>query len=311
LASSAPDRFALALALALVAGCSRDAERPVPAAASPAPPSPLPSPPAPAPASLRGASARSPGCRVMSVSGSALHGAMAARAGDKYDDREPIELRAGAVLRLMHTASTRQWTITGPARLVACAGGDEELVLARGTVRTEAGAGARPGAEVWVGTPYGSLRYADARAELIVDAAALEVRVVSGPLWFTPLGGDSVEDGAAPERALSEASQSFAAHPYRPNQELATGRCARAATLAAARAEALLAPSAEPLGARAAEHVRARQRAHALCASAFASVLDGERAPIVDGSRAWLAQFDRYDRLWRAVPSAPIAARRP
>jgi hypothetical protein len=246
----------------------------------------------------------------MSVTGSAVRRGASVRVGDKWNDREPIELAAGAALRLMHTASTRQWILSGPARLVACAGGEEELVLARGTLRTEPGAGVRPGAEVWVGTPYGSVRYADARAELAVGATALEVRVSLGPLWFAPLGGESAQAESSKERPLTEARQSFAARLYRSSPEIAIARCGRDATFAEERAAELLAPSAVALGTRAAQHVRARQRAHSTCVSAFAVLLEGDTPSDAARHQARFAEIARYEEMWRGVPDPRLAAQR-
>lgn len=238
----------------------------------------------------------------MAVSGSALRDGTPVRAGDRWHDPAAVELGPQATVRLMHTTSTRQWTLTGPARFVACEGGAEDIVLASGALRTEPGAGVRPGAEVWIGTPFGSLRYADARAELEVTAAALGLRVASGPLWFAPLGGDS-----AKERRITGPAATFAARPYRVSAALAIARCQRAATQAEARAGALLSRSSEPVGTRAADHVRARQQARGACASARATLLavapPAAGAELGDELRARWSELNGYDQLWRAVPA--------
>jgi hypothetical protein len=324
-----PSRALAGAAVLLAFGCSRDADPlasssatavPVsadsrtpgaPALSVPGARAPLPavagasSPPAVAAARPAApAVASAPACRVMAVSGDIARGEEPVRAGDAWNDSVAVELGPQATVRLMHTSSTRQWTLTGPARFVACDGGTEEIVLARGALRTEPGAGVRPGAEVWIGTPFGSLRYADARAELEVTTAALGLRVASGPLWFAPLGGDSPK-----ERRVSDAATTFAAKPYRVSVALAIARCQRAATQAAERADSLLSASSEPLGARAAAHVRARQQAHGTCASARAALLSVPRplagAEPSDDPRAQWSELNGYDRLWRAVPAAP------
>jgi hypothetical protein len=238
----------------------------------------------------------------MAVSGQVSRSGVPVRVGDKWNERDVVEMAAGASLKLMHTLSTRQWSLAGPARLVACAGGEEELVLGQGSLRTEPGAGVRPGAEVWIGTPYGSLRYADARAELVVGRAALKVRVVSGPLWLTTFDGAAAQATSIQEQAL-EGQRSFAATAFRASPALATTRCGRAASASEERARAVLAASSEPLGSRAAAHVRARQQAHATCSSAFAALLAGESA----GGEPWqasLAELARHDQVWRGVPEA-------
>jgi hypothetical protein len=237
-------------------------------------------------------------CRVMSVSGAAQRDGLPLRAGDTLDRQQAVELGAGSTLHLVHTASARQWTLTGPARAFACERGAEEIVLARGRLRTEPGSGVRPGAEVWVGTPFGSLRYSDARAELEVTPEALRVQVSRGSVWLSPLGDE------APERELTAAATTFPARRYRLASAAATARCESAARAAEALATALLSPSTEPLGMRAREHVRARQRAHASCSSALATLLAGDAAGAQDPpTQAGYSALAEADRLWRGVPA--------
>lgn len=236
----------------------------------------------------------------MRVTGEVRRGAALLAMGTRLDGPPALELPPEAAVHLVHTRSTRQWVISGPARVVACEGGEEELWLAAGTLRVEPGAGVRPGAEVWVGTPFGSLRYADARAEIAVDARQLTSNVANGELWFAPLGGETTA-----ERRLALGTTRFSAASHRLAREPAIERCGRDAALARSRAQALLAPLKEPLGQLAAEHVRARQRAHGSCASARAAALAaGPPRDQQAGSQA----LARYDQLWRALPGPLPAA---
>jgi hypothetical protein len=232
----------------------------------------------------------------MRVTGDVRRGGLPLATGTRLDGPPALELAPEATLHLVHTQSTRQWVVSGPARLVACEGGAEELSLAEGNLRVEQGAGVRPGAEVWIGTPFGSLRYADAQAEITAEPRALTLRVASGELRFTPLGGSKSED-----RRLAPGSARFAAAPYRLPLERAIELCGRDAEIAQGRAQALVGPLSQPLGQLAAEHVRARQRAHARCASAEAAALAA--APARD-HQAGSEALARYDQLWRAVPEA-------
>jgi hypothetical protein len=250
--------------------------------------------PSPPPLARDATSRSQPACRATSLSGAIQREGSALLAGALLAGPAPIELAPGATLHLTHSASARQWTLTGPARLIACDGGAEEIVLARGRLRAEPGSGVRPGAEVWVATPYGSLRYADASAEITVEERELRVRVNTGQVWLSALGG------AAAERALSNTSATFSARTYRLSSEDATARCARDAERAELLAKALLGASAQPLGARAAEHVRARQKAHVSCASARATTLADGLGP---GHVGGVASLDRYDQQWRAIPT--------
>jgi hypothetical protein len=274
--------------------------------AAPAPAAPLPTlPPSPAPDARSRLALDAPlarpgaagSCRVMSVSKDVQRAGAPLRAGELLDAQQRLELGDGAALHLVHTASARQWTLSGPARAFACEGGAEEIVLARGALRTEPGSGVRPGAEVWVGTPFGTLRYADARADIRVAREALQVEVSSGSLWFSPL------DDEAGERELQAGSTTFPARRYRPASAAALARCERAASAAEALARTLRSDALQALGARAREHVRARQRAHAACSGALAALLAGDDgAGQSEQSRAGYSALASYDRQWRAVP---------
>jgi hypothetical protein len=236
-----------------------------------------------------------PACRATSLSGAIEREGAPVLAGALLAGPAAIELAPAATMHLTHSASARQWTMTGPARLIACDGGAEEIVLARGRVRAEPGSGVRPGAEVWVATPYGTLRYADASAEITVNERELSVRVSTGQVWFSALAG------AAAERGVSNTTATFSAKTYRLSSEEATARCARDAERAELLARALLGTSSEPLGARAAEHVRARQKAHVSCASARATQLAGGAGPRPEAGG--VAALARYDQMWRAIPT--------
>lgn len=231
----------------------------------------------------------------MSLSGLVRRGDVPLRAGDLLSQQRAVELESAASLQLVHTASGRQWTLRGPARFFACDGGAEEIVLAYGRLRTEPGSGVRPGAEVWVGTPYGSARYSDARAELDVSSARLEIQVATGSVWFSALGGGA-------ERELSGTTVTVSPPAERLTRE-ATSRCEGDASAAEARARSLLTPSTEPLGARAAEHVRARQRAHASCSSALARVLAAASTGAAVEAQAGYSALARAERRWRGVPA--------
>lgn len=205
---------------------------------------------------------------------------------------EPIELETGSQLHFKHTASGREWTVRGPARLVPCVDGEEEIILALGSLRAELGAGLRPGAEVLVGTPFGGVRYAHAQAEIVVSAAGLRVEASAGEVWLRAAE-------PAPERRVSGTLRRSKAERLQPAQ--AVESCARAAAEAETLAESVLAAGEAGLGKRAAAHVRARKLARSRCASATATVLgsvpESELA-------ARLRELDTYRRAWRRVPAS-------
>jgi hypothetical protein len=214
-------------------------------------------------------------------------------AGATLTGSQLLELGAGAKVHFKHVESGREWTVQGPARLVPCAGGEEEIFLGQGTLRTELGAGVRPGAQVLIGTPFGSVGYADARAELVVTERELRLVASAGEVWLTPA------DPAAPPVRVS------GVQPLRRSERLAAApalaSCARAATESENQAKALLLPSDRALGERASAHVRERQRARSLCASAAATVLQQTRG---EELAARLRELDAHRASWRRVPSS-------
>jgi hypothetical protein len=232
-------------------------------------------------------------CRVMSISGPAhLGSGRPLTHGERLAGNEAIELDAGSALHFKHTSSGREWTIRGPARLVPCVEGEEEIILALGSLRAELGAGVRPGAEVLVGTPFGSVRYAHAQAELVVSERALELTASAGEVWLE--GAES-----APELRVSGSIRKKQAERLQP--ATAVESCARAAADSEKRAESLVSAGESGLGQRAALHVRARKLARARCASATATVL--QLAPPSELA-AKLRELDGYRRTWRRVPAS-------
>jgi hypothetical protein len=258
--------------------------------APPKVPAPLPAAPAPA----------GPlGCRVVSATGSAARDSgTAVRAGDRFVGSDWLELGKGSSLHLKHGASGREWTVSGPARLLPCVDGQEELIVAEGKLRTEAGAGVRPGAQVLIGTPFGSLRYADASADLDISSDALKLRVSSGDTWLSPVDG---KRGAAPGAETHTLSSQSAQRGKRDRltAAAAVAACQKAAEQSEALAKSLRAPATAGFGKLAAEHVRARELAHASCASATAAVLQQQSGA---ERTARLAELAGYRELWQRVP---------
>jgi hypothetical protein len=256
------------------------------------PPAALPAPTAPA------APVMAPlGCRIMSLSGeSRLGSGTALQTGDRLTGADWIELGAGSRLHFKHAESGREWTVQGPARLLPCVEGREEVILGQGQLRTELGAGVRPGAQVLLGTPFGSVRYADARSELSVKPDELRVSLSAGDAWLSGTGT------LAPSDVHIERSRTLRRGPReRWAAAAAVQACAEAAHAALERAQGLLGPAQTPLGQRAAEHVHARELARARCSSAEAAVLQQTQGKEL---RDRLAELATYRELWRRVPHA-------
>jgi hypothetical protein len=207
-----------------------------------------------------------------------------------------LELGPGSSLHFKHPESGREWTLQGPARLIPCVDGREELILGQGKLRTELGAGVRPGAQVLLGTPFGTVRYADARCELLVAPDELRVSLSAGDAWLSGTGAVASADvhvnRGSPLRRGPRARWVAAS---------AVQACAAAAHAADERAQMLIGSAQTSLGQRAAEHVHARELARARCSSAEAAVLQQTSGKeLSDG----LAELATYRELWRRIPHA-------
>jgi hypothetical protein len=235
------------------------------------------------------------GCRVMSFTGSvrAAGGALI-RKGQRLTGDEGLILPEAARLHLKHAVSGREWSVLGPARLLACVAGQEELVLGEGRLLTEQGVGARPGAEVLIGTPFGSIRYLDARAELVVNGRELRLSASSGEAWLAPPGSEETPELRARGPQLVRRTRA-----QRPTLQAAIEACARAAASSESQASALLQPSEQALGQRAAAHVRARQHARSSCAIATAALLSDEQG--AEQRARWL-ELDQHRASWQRIP---------
>jgi hypothetical protein len=232
--------------------------------------------------------------------------------GDLLDGAR-IELPDGAELTLQATASGREIGLRGPARAEVCPEGEEEMRLSWGTVRGFLGPGVRPGAEVWVATPLGVIRFNDANLEIEVGspvAKRLSVRVASGRAVFVPVS--AMLTGEPGPKSQSEVPIGTGAPfvverpdstPFRLAQDLGAA-CTREADRVEQGARAVLASQGGALGERAAQYVQARRSAHMVCASArAAAALDPTKA---EGS--FWAELEKAEQKWKSpLPSAAVA----
>jgi hypothetical protein len=216
--------------------------------------------------------------------------------GDRFLGSDWLELGKGTKLHLKHGESGREWTLRGPARVLPCVDGQEELIVAEGNVRTESGAGVRPGAQVLIGTPFGSVRYADASAQLEVSSEALRLSVSVGDTWLRTSSGEST-----PETQVTRAKPAQRGRRERLQATAAVTECERAARASETLAKSLLGPAAPGLGQRAADHVRARELARGRCAAAAAAVLQQDSG---SEREQRLLQLAAYREVWRRVPPA-------
>jgi hypothetical protein len=263
---------------------------PAAASASPlavSPPAPSERTPAPLP---------TPTCRALRVSGEAQQGEAPLASGAQLDGAQWVTLGAGASLTLKHTLSGREIAIAGPATFRACGRGRERVLLARGKVQSGSGMSSRPGAEVLIATPVGTVRYADADFTLALDEKRLSVEVRAGQVQLDP-ASDTQSKGW---KSALHAKDKLSVPLGKPDAAQLMARCQAAAEAAESTARRVGDRNAtEPLGERAQAHVRARKTARAACtiaASATGLVADSN-------ARAGLwAEAVRWEGLWETIP---------
>jgi hypothetical protein len=249
-----------------------------------------------------------------------------------------MSLGPGARLVAKDPRTTRETTFRGPGRVRACVDGLEESWLARGTFESSHGAGETPGAEEWVVTPLGAVRFA--AAKLSVEALAREVRVsVSDGSAFVWLARDAsargADGGALPgpgEDAAADPGEGWmrvdagaaALLPRVPRSPLEAARSAVDSCVALGRSAGDLALKLVSGdgggGATAARQVATRRMARAACATAELRVewLGADNAgpaahrgqreyrPLEPASRAEIprlaASLEEASGFWRSLP---------
>jgi len=215
--------------------------------------------------------------------------------GTALAGREWLELTGTTEVTLRHSATTRELALRGPGRFLPCFLGTETVLVARGDVKTTAGAGARAGAEVILATPFGTLHFADAALELRVSERDAEANVATGvATWVLaaarmPDGGPSdVVLGARDRRKVT----GIVVMP-----ELVS-RCGEASGPLGTEPPRLSAgePSARArLGEWSVTQLRARQTARWACAAARAAA---GRENATERTR-WWTELSKADRVWR------------
>ncbi|HEY6077727.1 MAG TPA: hypothetical protein VIW29_02940, partial [Polyangiaceae bacterium] len=239
--------------------------------------------------------AATPACRALRVTGEAKLGDAPLASGALLDGGDWITLAPGGAVALKHTQSGRELIVSGPAMFRACRRGREQLLLTSGTVTVGAGMGSRPGAEVLMAMPVGSLRYADAEFTLVLDAKKLSVAVRAGQVEM---------DAALPSKPLKSplrARDKLQVAVGKQELESLLRRCQELAEAAATSARLVADRGAsESLGERARANVAARKAARSACtiaASATGLVADPT------ARAAYWAEAERWEGLWESIPS--------
>jgi hypothetical protein len=108
-----------------------------------------------------------------------------------------VDMAAGSKFVAKDAQTSRETTFRGPARVKACILAQEESWLASGGFESSVGSGEAPGAEEWVVTPLGVVRYNASKLSVDVGAKDVHVAVASGQafLW---IASDASVKGAGP-----------------------------------------------------------------------------------------------------------------
>ncbi len=246
--------------------------------------------PVAAPASVDPPSAR---CRAVRVSGAVSNadGAAVAAAQLVLAD-EWWTLCKDAEVSVQHTLSGREWLLTGPARVLPCRAGTEQMLLQHGRLRTTYGVGVRPGAEAWLFVPGSSIRYGDAELRLDVQATRWSATLLRGKA--------TIEAWSGAEPRVAELSRPQARHVRNGPVELGPllQGCESSAVAAEQAARAVLSSPAATLGPLAAAQMRARREARSRCGAAWAAV-----EPSAPASTR--SALERSDQRWQQIPKTP------
>jgi hypothetical protein len=206
-----------------------------------------------------------------------------------------LDLPDKSWVTVKHAVTGRELTFTGPGLVLPCKNGKEWFVLVRGRASTTTWAGAAPGAEVLLSTPFTLVRYGDATLDVTVEDSRLLVKAIRGDAWL-----ESGKEGGASDRKVAAGTQEVrSGAPEDPRALLSDCEQAAARSESMAR-ETLSGKSGVPLGESAAAHVRARRAATAACAVADAALGRLALGPEREGlARALKKAETRY----RALPS--------
>ena len=242
-----------------------------------------------------------------------------------------LSLSPDARLVAKDPRTTRETTFLGPARVRACVDHREESWVAAGHFESAIGAGETPGAEEWVVTPLGVVRYMAAKLTVDIRAKDSGVGVGSGIafLWLDEdvhmtvrTSADAGANGGADAGANAKASarptaldddgwlrvadgevtlSSTAARAPAQAARATVDRCASLAKRARDLASTLLAGTAATDGTTAKDQMRTRRLARAACAVAGLRV---DSLPPSAPRGEMSAQLEGASAAWAAPPEA-------
>jgi hypothetical protein len=223
-------------------------------------------------------------------------------------------LPADARLVVKDPRTGRETTFLGPGRAKACVSLDEESWLASGAFESALGTGDAPGAEEWVVTPLGVVRFGAAKLSIDVSAREVRIHVSTGPTfaWTSEdasgrsLTGGNTKAIETDEGWLRMTEGVRTLVPTSPAPRLALARtaahaCAKLAKAAHDLAAALLESDADPLTAM--RQVSTRRSARAACAVAGLrtdSLSPSDASPEVIANLS--GSLKNATALWRSLP---------
>lgn len=302
----------LATSVASCGACEPRKDAPAPDASASAKAGPSVRPPPPALSAHHPPPAAKLACRAITVEGDVHVEQHAADAGlvpvllqGVAPTEEWVDLLKPARLVVKDPRTTRETSfraVTGPGRARVCVGFTEESWVQAGLFESSVGAGETPGAEEWVVTPFGAVRYSAARVSVDVGPKDAQVTLESGSAFAwspsLPAAGHAdagaLEDGWMRLPAGTTHLTSREAPDGIDAARTALGRCQQLATTARMLTVQVMAPDGGADGGTIAAQVVARRVARAACAIASmrAQVLPDAiatplRQPLADANTMW------------------------
>jgi len=232
----------LLVLVALASACGRTSNAPADAQPTPAAaPSTVIAPPRPVVEAGTASHRLILPCRVMAASGTpriAMDGGAPTPLAIEGFANGWITLGASDTLTVTLPKTSRELAFVGPAVLDPCVGADEAW-LARGRFQGSRGTGESPGAEQWVVTPFGVVRYGTAILEVEVDDGGVRASLKVGSATILPEGATTWELlGTTAPRVVKGAPLGKA------GSAASADRCAKALAAAKVLEDALVLPGA-------------------------------------------------------------------
>ena len=259
-------------------------------------------------------------CRALAVEGEVAFdpdgGAAVAPSVELHGDQWLV-LAANSRLVAKDPRTGRETTFRGPGRVRACVDSLEESWLGRGVFESSVGSGEAPGAEEWVVTPLGVVRFAAGQLSVEASAQDVRIRVAQGTafVWVAEdavarTAGGKVDGGAGWSKGeegwlrLASGAVKFALTPGRTALEAAragVSACVRLATSSRDQASAVLSNTGDAAasGAAVAEQVMTRRLARGACAVASLRVAD---LPPSQAQAGLDETLGGARTAWRALP---------